>query len=322
MSRFSDPAGGISAGERVELRISKACRRKCVFCCEALGMSSGARFMPIREAAGLMRRFKMEGAGHLTFIGGEPTIHPDFQKIARLAKLMGYQVQVTTDGTGFADPEFARAVFPYIDEVCLSLHWHNKKQARQITNTDFAFKHTEQAFGNIARFARLKTFICHSVFNSLNGPGFPKIMDYALSLGKPDIFMVSQMIPWGRGLSLYNKLVMPMSDLMSVLPEIKKRLDPVGCSLLVSGLPLCVLGKYAAYSNDLRYSSRVVAQRDRSGGAEDVMLFKKRDTPPMNRVKSGKCARCGDFKNCGGVFREYLLRYGDSELSPAGRAHV
>ena len=322
MKRPVDPAAGASPGERVELRISKACRRRCVFCCEARGMRSGVKFMPIREAAGLMRAFKIKGAKHITFIGGEPTIHPHFREIARLAKLMDYAVLLTTDGTGLAAPEFAGSVLPYIDELCLSIHWHDKKQARLITNTDFAFGDAEAAFGNIRRFSRLKTFMCHSVFNRLNAPHFPKIIDYVLSLGKPDAFMVSQMIPWGRGLSAYNKLVMPMRALASVLPQIKESLDAAGCRMLVSGLPLCVLGKYAEYSNDLRYSPRLVAQRGRSWGAEDVMLLKKMDAPPLNRVKSGTCALCGASASCCGVFKEYLRLYGDSELSPmrdAGR---
>jgi hypothetical protein len=44
------------------------------------------------------------------FSGGEPTIHPNFLEIVRIAKKMGFtQIQIATNGIKFQDPEFTQA---------------------------------------------------------------------------------------------------------------------------------------------------------------------------------------------------------------------
>lgn len=316
MSRFPDTAAGGRAGERAELRISKTCRRKCVFCCEAGGMLSGARFMPLAEAVAVMKGLKKSGTRHITLIGGEPTIHPDFQRILRAAKLLGYAVQVTTDGTGLADASRARKILADIDELCLSVHWHNEELARGVTRLKSAFSDTEAAFANIRRFGSLKLFMCHTVLCSLNLAQAAGIAEYIFSKSRPDVFMLSQLIPWGRGRSLYDGLAVRMTDMARALPPVKRLLDRNGARLLVSGVPFCVLGAWSRFSNDLKFSPRVVLERGRGDGEDNVLSAKKSLFAPLNRVKPEKCGSCSLSGSCGGVFSAYLKKYGAGELRP------
>jgi len=316
LSRVVDPSFNVCSGGRAELRISKACRRKCVFCCEARGMLSGARFMPLKEAVAIMDRLRTKGVGHITFIGGEPTIHPDFHRIARAARLLGYTVQVTTDGTGLADASRAAGVLADIDELCLSVHWHNEALAREVTRFDSAFSDTEAAFENIKRFGRLRLFMCHSVICSLNLAAVPDICEYVFSKARPGVLMLSQLIPWGRGRSSYDSLTVSMTDIVRVFPPVKRLLDVNGARLLISGIPLCVLGGWGRFSNDLGFSPRVVLERGKVGAEEEVLSFKKSLVPPLNRIKTRECASCALFEVCAGVFPDYLKKYGVSELQP------
>jgi len=316
LRRFPDSSADVRAAGRAELRISKACRRKCVFCCEAKGMLSGARFMPLKEAVVIMDSLRKSGTRHITFIGGEPTIHPDFHRIVRAAKLLGHTVQVTTDGTGLADASSAAGVLADIDELCLSVHWHNEELARGVTRLNSAFSDTEAAFSNIKRFGRLKLFMCHSVVCSLNLEAAADICKYIFSKGRPGVLMLSQLAPWGRGRSSYDSLAISMTELARVFRPVKRLLDINGARLLIAGVPLCVLGKWAGFSNDLRFSPRVVLERGKGDGAEEALSAKKSLEPPLLRTKPDKCSSCSLFDACAGVFPDYLGKYGSGELRP------
>lgn len=308
------------AGDRAELRISKTCRRNCVFCCEARGMRSGAGFMPLAEAGAIMKSLKAGGTRHLTLIGGEPTIHPDFHRVTRIAKLLGFTVQVTTDGTGLAAPARAAEVLADVDELCLSVHWHTPELARTITRLPSAFADTEAAFGNIKRFGRLKLFMCHTVLCSRNIGSAGEIAAYALSKGRPGVYMLSQLIPWGRGRSLYGGLSSTMTELVRALPGVKRRLDSAGARLLVSGVPFCALGKWGKFSNDRNFTPRLVLERGGDAARKDALSAKKTLLPPLDRIKPEKCAGCRLSGVCGGAFRGYLEKYGDGELRPVTAA--
>lgn len=311
---------GARAGERAELRISKTCRRNCVFCCEARGMRSGAGFMPLAEAGAIMKSLRRGGTRHLTLIGGEPTIHPDFHRVTRIAKLLGFTVQVTTDGTGLAEPARAAEVLADVDELCLSVHWHAPALARAITRLPSAFAATEAAFANIARYGRLKLFMCHTVLCSRNIGGAAAVVRYALSKGRPDVYMLSQLIPWGRGRSMYGGLASTMTELARALPPVKKLLDGAGARLLVSGVPFCVLGRWGRFSNDYNFTPRLVLERGGDAARKGALSAKKTLLPPLDRVKPAKCAACLLFDRCGGAFRGYLEKYGDGELRPVTAA--
>jgi uncharacterized radical SAM superfamily Fe-S cluster-containing enzyme len=46
---------------------------------------------------------------HIQFSGGEPTLHPEFPRILRMAREMGFDhIQVATNGSRFVSPEYAR----------------------------------------------------------------------------------------------------------------------------------------------------------------------------------------------------------------------
>lgn len=307
-----------SSGKRVELRISKACGRRCVFCCEARNMRSGSRFMPPAEAAAIMKRMKRDGAEHITLIGGEPTLHPDFCRIAAIAGLLGYKVQVTTDGTGLARPGFAREALKHIDELCLSVHWHNESLARRISGTDHAFSDTEAAFAAIARHGRLSLFMCHTVVCSLNIGELGGIAEYVFSMGRPDVMMVSQMMPWGRAGLGYEGLSTGMRALKRALPPLARQLKRNGARLLVSGLPFCVLGGASGVSNELNYSPRMVLERGRAGERTDVLSAKESLVPPLKRIKPPQCGPCRLFDICPGVFPAYIKKHGAGEFRPVG----
>ncbi|MDA8132209.1 MAG: radical SAM protein [Elusimicrobia bacterium] len=305
-----------AAGERAELRISKVCRRRCVFCCEARSLRSGGGFMPLAEACSIMKKLRSGGAGHLTLLGGEPTVHPQFGRILRIAKLLGYSVQVTTDGTGLADPAAAARLLPDIDELCLSVHWNEEGLARAVTRMPSAFSTVEKVFSNVERFGKLKLFMCHTVVCSLNSGRTADIAKYVFSRGRPGVYMMSQLIPWGNVRSSYGSLTVRLPDFARAVRSAAGTIRANGARLVVSGAPFCALGPLAPFSNDLLFSPRLVLERGRSYLKENVLSVKKSVVPPLKRTRTERCSGCALADRCAGVFGAYLDRFGDGELRP------
>ena len=309
-----------AAGDRAELRISKVCRRRCVFCCEARNLRSGGGFMPLAEACAIMKRLRSGGARHLTLLGGEPTVHPQFGRILRVARLLGYSVQVTTDGTGLADPAAAAALLPAIDELCLSVHWDGPELARAVTRLPSAFEAVERVFGNVGRHGRLKLFMCHTVICSLNARKAAGIAKYVFSRGRPGVYMLSQLIPWGSVRSSYGGLTVRLPEFARAARAAAGVIRANGARPVVSGAPFCALGPLAPFSNDLLFSPRLVLERGRSYLKENVLSVKKSAVPPLKRTRTVRCLGCALADRCAGVFKAYLDRFGDGELRPVAAA--
>lgn len=285
-------------------------------------MRSGARFMPAAEAAAIMRGLRRRGADHLTFIGGEPTLHPDFERLLKIAKLLGFAVQVTTDGSGLADPARAARLLRCIDELCLSVHWDKPELARAVTGTASAYADTEAAFANIAKYGRLRLLMCHAVACRLNLASLRGVAAYVLSKARPDIFMVSQLSPWGRAIAGYRRLATRMPDLLRALRPVRRLVEARGARLLISGVPYCALGSWAGLSNEKDFTPRLVLERGRGDFRGEVLTAKRSDAPPLRRVKLGACARCRLAGRCTGVFGAYAEVFGAGAIKPAGAAAV
>lgn len=52
--------------------------------------------MPFEEVARTLETWRLMGGSKLTILGGEPTLHPDYIRIIRLAKQFGYEHVITT----------------------------------------------------------------------------------------------------------------------------------------------------------------------------------------------------------------------------------
>jgi len=91
--------------------ITNRCNFKCPVCfAEANGESE---FYCLElEVVGRMLRALLElpvPCRSVQFSGGEPTLHPEFPAILRMARDMGFKhIQVATNGSKFADPDYAR----------------------------------------------------------------------------------------------------------------------------------------------------------------------------------------------------------------------
>jgi radical SAM protein with 4Fe4S-binding SPASM domain len=99
--------------------------RKCNLQCSHCYLSAGAPLpqeISTDDWKRLIDQFTDMDAGNVvTFTGGEPLVHPDFNHIARHAKQRGHKVYLLTNGVALTNPERAKSLIGTVDAVQLSL---------------------------------------------------------------------------------------------------------------------------------------------------------------------------------------------------------
>ena len=82
----------------VDAYITSQCNRRCGYCfLPADFFSSGAR-MSMNLFAGVVAWSRRHGAGEITLLGGEPSLHASFADMVALASGQGLEVRVVTNG--------------------------------------------------------------------------------------------------------------------------------------------------------------------------------------------------------------------------------
>jgi len=91
--------------------LTNRCNLHCPVCF-AEASDDTAYYLDLETVRRMLRTLiesKPQPCRHIQFSGGEPTLHPQFLDILRLAREMGFDhIQVATNGSRFATPDFAR----------------------------------------------------------------------------------------------------------------------------------------------------------------------------------------------------------------------
>jgi len=94
--------------------LTNRCNLTCPVCfanANAAGYLYEPDMAQVRKMLQALRNERPVAGRIVQFSGGEPTIHPDFVEIVRMAREMGFtQLQVATNGLMFTDPEFTQRV--------------------------------------------------------------------------------------------------------------------------------------------------------------------------------------------------------------------
>ena len=134
------------AMERLELHLTYVCPEKCVFCSEEHRMQKYKKF-PVTwgRVAKTLRLHASRGVKNVHFTGGEPTIHPKFVSVLRLAKKLGLRTSIGTIGTMLSKEKFALEALPFLDEALFSLHGHLPEIHDPLTQREGSFERVVKA---------------------------------------------------------------------------------------------------------------------------------------------------------------------------------
>ena len=294
-----------------------SCNAKCHFCIDL-----NKREIPDKSTQTLvseMVKARTEGADYLELIGGETTIRGDFFPILNAARRLGFKdVVVVTNGKMLSYPDFAKkTVDAGVTELIFSIHGHDAKTHDLLVADAGSFEQLLKGIENV-RACGFKRIHANSTVVKQNMETLPELGELLVKLKIEHAEFIFVDPSYGGGYTNFEAIVPRISD---AAPWMRKCLD-VGRKWgtrdwTVRYVPLCHFSDYLDQVSEIR----------------EVKIFQTRHMAPdfsnpdvggtrklYARVKTERCNGCSLFDRCEGMWREYLKRYGDSELTPIAGA--
>lgn len=139
---------------RFVLYVGFKCNLRCQFCYYLKSIEDGsAKNSDYESLARKIKQARKLGKDQIDFTGGEATIHPDFLKLVKLCKDLGYNtINVITNGLRFADLNYLeKAKEAGLNEVLLSIHSNIKEVHDELTKVPGSFEKIIEAAKNAKR---------------------------------------------------------------------------------------------------------------------------------------------------------------------------
>jgi len=114
------PTGALTS---VDVYISSQCNRRCAYCFLPSDFFASGKRMSVTSFSGIVSWSKRHGVTEITLLGGEPSLHPSFAEMVRIASSNGMDVRVVTNGARRFRRLLADGVIPASDlaRVAVSL---------------------------------------------------------------------------------------------------------------------------------------------------------------------------------------------------------
>ena len=187
------------------VRLTRLCNQRCLFCLDS--WNHNGTYVDTAQLFQYIELGHRLGRERLILSGGEPTIHPDYEKFIRHGRREGYDwIQTVTNGMMFAYPEFTRkCIQAGLDEVTMSIHGHTARIQDRLTGVKGAFEQAIQGIRNIKALSGGRTVVnIDIVINKQNITQLREIIDFFRTFGIHE-FDLLYMVPFGRGFGEYRK---------------------------------------------------------------------------------------------------------------------
>ena len=301
--------------ERLELHLTYTCPERCKFCSEEHRMQRYQSF-PVTwgRVATVLRTHAERGVRSVHFTGGEPTIHPRFIDICRLAQKLGMRTSIGTIGTMLSRKDFAQEALPHLNEALFSLHGPTADIHDAVAGRKGSFDRVVRAIRLARELAHNFGLFMNTVVCQDNVESLPETAALASELGI-QLLIVSNTTPEGSGFDQYRSLAVPLETLARVLPQIPERADPALVRFF--SVPMCILGEHAMLSNDLHWDPRVTVEWQSAPGKVAFSGIYSW-APDRRRVYPDECNGCRRRAVCMGVFDQYAELYSTESLHPIG----
>ena len=194
----------VAAQKRHWVRLTRGCNNHCLFCLDS--DSHDNSLISFQKIKLDLEKGINKGLLRVVLSGGEPTIHPDFLKIIKQAKKIGYQrIQVITNGRMFFYKGFLQeAIEVGLNEITFSIHGHTAKLHDQLTGIKGSFNQAIIALKNALLNKELIVNIDICI-NKKNIKYLREILENFINFGVYE-FDLLQIVPFGRAWNNRKKL--------------------------------------------------------------------------------------------------------------------
>ena len=353
VSRFSVGGDMVELSERGDIRLGYRCNARCGFCYYQDKLDTPVELEPTTEQlARRLRALRAYGATEVEFTGGEPTIRSDLPQLVRLARSLGFvNVSVISNGLRLANPAYAQQIVAAgANDFLFSIHGHDAELHDCHTKIKGSFARVLQAVANLhALGARVRAT---TTVTGRNHGRLDEILERLIGLNVACIHL-AVFSPVARAMATDEGLFVRYKDagesIMRAIDRHRERLPP----LSVKYIPFCFMRGYERYVMNLYqqsfdpddwnyYLSNKVRRADSwlSSVAVDVasvvggLLAKNRSFAArhgwfgwkvlgftrlvelLRKHRPAGCRSCRYDVVCDHVWKDYVARFGDAEISP------
>lgn len=148
-------------GGTFECYLTYACDQRCAFCFVP-GSDRRRGAIPFPGLSREMMLMRKRGLDELSLLGGEPTLHPDIERITALGRRLGYRRILTfSNGRRFADAAFtARMKAAGLTGSNISLHGHTAALHDGVTGVKGSFDKAVAGVRNLVALGLYASLIC------------------------------------------------------------------------------------------------------------------------------------------------------------------
>lgn len=296
--------------------MSYICDQACVFCSESSRMEAFAA-SPISYAniVRTLARKRKDGCRHVTFTGGEPTLHPRIIDALAAAKRLGYTTYMTTDASKLANADFAARCLPLLDEVCISLHGDSPEVHDALAASPGSFQRVMTAIAAVAAAPKKPYLLINVVLTRSNISRVPALVRLLAGLGPVKHCTISNLAPDGAALPRLAEIQAPLAEIETLAGTLSRISAETGLVVRFFGVPLCLMGGDWNLPNDLHWTPRVTVERGLVDGKPGLQEIHS-PHPGRLRFYAPACEGCTMRDRCFGVFKAYYDIFGDGELKP------
>ncbi len=294
--------------ERVDIKIGFGCNNHCHFCVQGDKRNFCAA-KDKKEIRDSLKEAHKKGKRQVIFTGGEPSLHPNFLELVRMARKMGYKtIQIQTNGRTFAYRDFClKAIKAGVNQFSPALHGHNAKIHDFLTNSPGSFEQTVQGIKNLKSLNQFLT--TNTVVTTKNYRFLPQIAQLLVNLDV-DRFQFAFIHVHGTAKENQDWIVPKKSK---VMPYIKKGLD-IGINadkwVVTEAIPYCLMKGYEKHISEIAIPKPMIF--DAGFKVEDYASYRKNKA----KAKGPNCLKCKYNDICEGPWKEYPEIFGWDEFRP------
>jgi len=288
------------------IQVTRECNQKCRFCSNPASDSTISLSAAKRLIDGYVR---IKAAG-VIFTGGEPTLHPELDKMIAYARRKKLPPRVTTNGQKASNYAYLAGLQDAgLKHIHFSAYSHVAAVHDYLTRKKGSLEKLLRAIGNAGSLG-LRTDI-NVVINKLNSRHLHRIVEN-LSKKFPFVahFVFNNMDP-GMDRVVEDPSTIPvLSDFEASLARAMRYLDSTGRTFRVERVPLCFMAEFSHCSTETR---KIVKAEGRNTYFLDEKRMVKQTV--WQHDKSGRCASCGLSCICAGLYK-MDVHYSSAELCP------
>ncbi len=299
-----------------------SCNNNCIMC-TTKPKEKNYKDRTIQEILDDLQEGIKQGFRRVEFTGGEPTIREDILDLIKFAKDLGYEdIALSTNGRMLNYDDFAKKLIENgLGRINFSLYGHNAKIHDAVTRTPKSFEQTIQGIKNIQKFPEV-IIIVNTVVSQLNHLHLVDMGKFVLSL-KIKFFNILDLIPDGYAKDFYKTLAVRINDLSEALNDLENILNKFNLVTFFD-FPLCLFKP--GIKNNLH--TAFITAEGRKNIAKQVgykpVRFKKKENDiytDIHKERINTCVKCKFYKECGGIWKDYLDLYGQKEIMALSQKH-